>query len=148
MLSKIVSLKGHNTLILTVLGFLSLPMIGNAQSSTGLSSASLEQGYGNARRMTEQAFNPSTRDAQGNRLVKNGVIITDYTSQFARSQGFGGGPPAQRPVPQPRLWAIISALAWLAIGTRLLCPTIRSIMAMLRRTFSRIIARPAKAPDN
>jgi holdfast attachment protein HfaA len=91
MLPKTISNHGFKALMLAALGLISLPAIGHAQSSTSLSSASLERGYGNARAMTEQAFNPSTRDAQGNRVVKNGIILTDYTSKFAGSGGFGGG---------------------------------------------------------
>jgi len=52
-----------------------LPVQGMAQTiSSGI--GSLEAGYGNARAMESATFNPSTRDSQGNRIIKDGVIQT------------------------------------------------------------------------
>jgi holdfast attachment protein HfaA len=88
---KSITIQGFTALTIAAFGFLCLPLISYAQQSTSLSSASLERGYGNARGLTEKSFNPSTRDAQGNRVVKNGIIQTEYTSRFAGAGGFGGG---------------------------------------------------------
>lgn len=52
-----------------------LPFHGMAQTVSG-GIGSLEAGYGNARAMESATFNPSTRDSQGNRIIKDGVIQT------------------------------------------------------------------------
>jgi len=47
-----------------------------AQSSTeSAGAASMEAGYGRSGSVVTQTFNPVTRDANGNRLVVNGVIV-------------------------------------------------------------------------
>ncbi|EDX79628.1 hypothetical protein BBAL3_785 [Brevundimonas sp. BAL3] len=47
-----------------------------AQSSTeSAGAASMEAGYGRSGAVATQTFNPVTRDANGNRLVVNGVIV-------------------------------------------------------------------------
>jgi holdfast attachment protein HfaA len=51
---------------------------GSAQaqsSSESAGAASMEAGYGRAGAVASQTFNPVTRDANGNRLVVNGVIM-------------------------------------------------------------------------
>lgn len=53
---------------------LALPVQGGAQTLGRDGIGSLEAGYGNARAMETERFNPSTRDSQGNRIIKDGVI--------------------------------------------------------------------------
>lgn len=48
----------------------------SAQSTPGATGAAgMEGGYGGAGRIASQPFSPTTRDANGNRLVVNGVIM-------------------------------------------------------------------------
>ncbi len=68
---------------------------GAAPQGGGVST--LEAGYGGAGRVAAQPFQPSTRDANGNRLVVNGRIIdgrgqasTTYTSGTGESGGGAG----------------------------------------------------------
>lgn len=53
---------------------LALPCQGGAQTLGPAGIGSLEAGYGNGRAMETERFNPSTRDSQGNRIIKEGVI--------------------------------------------------------------------------
>lgn len=78
-----------------------------AQSASGSGTGTMEAGYGGAGRVAHQAYNPSTRDANGNRLVVNGRIVdaqgqasTSYSSTstgsstgaaYAQSGAGGGG---------------------------------------------------------
>ena len=69
---------------------------GVAPQGAGVSS--LEAGYGGSGRVAAQPFQPSTRDANGNRLVVNGRIIdsrgqatTTYTSGAGAGDGSTGG---------------------------------------------------------
>ena len=57
------------------IALIALPVHGMAQTVSGGIGA-LEAGYGNARAMETERFNPSTRDSQGNRIIKDGVIQT------------------------------------------------------------------------
>jgi holdfast attachment protein HfaA len=78
---------------LAALGVLASVSAAGAQSFPGAAPqaggvSSLEAGYGGAGRVASQPFQPSTRDANGNRLVVNGRIIdsrgqasTTYTSE-------------------------------------------------------------------
>lgn len=60
----------HRLLALSVLSLLATAGGVQAQSSV----AQMEAGYGGARRTLSTAFNPSTRDANNNRVIMNGVI--------------------------------------------------------------------------
>jgi len=78
--------------------FLVPPAVVLAQAAPGPQGAgigSLEAGYGGAGRVAAQPFQPSTRDANGNRLVVNGRII-DSSGQASTTwsnapAGAGGG---------------------------------------------------------
>lgn len=50
------------------------PCHAGAQTLGGVGLGSLEAGYGNGRAMEAERFNPSTRDSQGNRIIKDGII--------------------------------------------------------------------------
>jgi len=59
-----------------------------AAQSTGSSGASrFQQGYGGARNMTNSATTGSTRDANGNRLIVNGIIQSGASSYSSQSGG-------------------------------------------------------------
>ena len=85
---------------LATLVFLAPPAVALAQAAPGPQGAgigSLEAGYGGAGRGAAQPFQPSTRDANGNRLVVNGRIIdgrgqasTTYTSGTGATGGGAG----------------------------------------------------------
>lgn len=72
-----------------------------APGPQGSGIGSLEAGYGGAGRVAAQPFQPSTRDANGNRLVVNGRIIdgrgqasTTYTGGTGATGGGAGGSSA------------------------------------------------------
>lgn len=65
---------------------LSLPAV--AQTSD---LRALENGYGNGRRLENQPFTPTTRDANGNRLIVNGIIQYDEANtNYSQSSSNGG----------------------------------------------------------
>lgn len=65
---------------------LSLPAV--AQTSD---LRALENGYGNGRRLENQPFTPTTRDANGNRLIVNGIIqYDDANTSYSQSSSNGG----------------------------------------------------------
>lgn len=65
---------------------LSLPAV--AQTSD---LRALENGYGNGRRLENQPFTPTTRDASGNRLIVNGIIqYDDANTSYSQSSANGG----------------------------------------------------------
>lgn len=69
------------------------PAVALAQAAPGPQGAgigSLEAGYGGAGRVAAQPFQPSTRDANGNRLVVNGRII-DGRGQASTTYSSGTG---------------------------------------------------------
>ena len=72
-----------------------LGLAGSANAQTTSSSlTSLEAGYGGARAIETTRFSPTTRDAQGNRLVLNGSIQqgqanSSFMSGGAASSGSG-----------------------------------------------------------
>ena len=49
-------------------------------TSSSASPNNFESGYGNARDTVSQPFNPSTRDANNNRLIENGIIMSPGSS--------------------------------------------------------------------
>lgn len=62
-----------------------------AQSMSATSSA-FETGYGRTRGAEERAIDPSTRDANGNRVLLDGVIITGSdNSVYSQSRTYGAG---------------------------------------------------------
>ncbi|ADU12898.1 holdfast anchoring protein HfaA [Asticcacaulis excentricus] len=80
----------RTTVLLTGLVFtgplLALPAV--AQTSD---LRALENGYGNGRRLENQPFTPTTRDANGNRLIVNGIIqYDDANSRYSQSSSNGG----------------------------------------------------------
>lgn len=74
-----------------VLADLSLPIPALAQTAPvrGGTLSTYEAGYANGRKMDSRTFDPSTRDADGNRLIINGIIQADAASQ-TRSDGAAG----------------------------------------------------------
>ena len=79
-----------------VIAALSLSAIGaHAQTmsaaSLAASSKSLDSGYGGARDMVTGAFNPSTRDANNNRIVQDGLIQTGQGGSSVLSSSIMGG---------------------------------------------------------
>lgn len=84
----------HCCLIAIGLGSL-LPSLGQAQVA---SLRSMEGGYENGRQIETQAFNPSSRDLNGNRLVVNGIIQSgDKTSNYTSSDSTASGLFSQAP---------------------------------------------------
>ena len=60
--------------------------------SMSTASAGFETGYGRARGAEERAINTSTRDANGNRLLLDGVIVTGSdNSVYSQSRSYGAG---------------------------------------------------------
>jgi holdfast attachment protein HfaA len=60
--------------------------------SMGTSAASYEAGYGSSGARLQTAVDPSTRDANGNRVILDGVMVTGLdNSVYARSQSYGAG---------------------------------------------------------
>lgn len=62
-----------------------------ADASRISSAPSLEAGYGNARAMVSGQFNPSTRDANNNRVVQDGLIQTGQGGSQLLNNAFMGG---------------------------------------------------------
>ncbi|WKL56978.1 holdfast anchoring protein HfaA [Asticcacaulis sp. ZE23SCel15] len=64
-------------IIFSGLGLAVAAMSGTVQAqSMSSTSSSFETGYGRARGSEERAIDPSTRDASGNRVIVDGVIVT------------------------------------------------------------------------
>lgn len=73
---------------------------GLACAQTSALSKKIERGYGSSADVMDKAFNPSTRDANGNRIVTDGVIqsgvgnsslTTNSTNSLAGAQYFQSG---------------------------------------------------------
>ncbi|HWU49857.1 MAG: holdfast anchoring protein HfaA [Asticcacaulis sp.] len=63
-----------------------------AQFSTSNTAASFETGYGLARNEMQTAINPSMRDANGNLVLQDGMIMTGTdNSVYSYSQTLGAG---------------------------------------------------------
>ncbi len=81
-------------LILTVAA-LALPAMAagaaSAQSTGSAGAAQFQAGYGASRYTTAQASSGSTRDANGNRLVVNGIIQSGASSYSSSSAGVASG---------------------------------------------------------
>ncbi|MDP3404307.1 MAG: holdfast anchoring protein HfaA [Brevundimonas sp.] len=67
----------------TILAGLAPASLALAQSVSGSGLGAMESGYGGAGRVAHQAYNPSTRDANGNRLIVNGRIIDPRGQAFS-----------------------------------------------------------------
>lgn len=81
-------------LILTVAA-LALPAMAagaaSAQSTGSAGAAQFQAGYGASRYTTAQPSSGSTRDANGNRLVVNGIIQSGASSYSSSSAGVSSG---------------------------------------------------------
>ncbi len=81
-------------LILTVAA-LALPVVAagaaSAQSSGSAGAAQFQAGYGASRYTTAQASSGSTRDANGNRLIVDGIIQAGASSYSSSSAGVSSG---------------------------------------------------------
>lgn len=78
---------------LTVLGIGGGLMASQSTAQSMNSSAgAYERGYGIAKGQMEQAVNPSTRDANGNRVLLDGMMVLGSdNSVFSQSQSYGAG---------------------------------------------------------
>ncbi|MDO9609365.1 MAG: holdfast anchoring protein HfaA [Brevundimonas sp.] len=63
------------------------PSIAVAQTTGSSGAARFQQGYGSARSSTTTATTGSTRDANGNRLIVNGIIQSGASSYSSQSGG-------------------------------------------------------------
>jgi holdfast attachment protein HfaA len=64
-------------IIFSGLGLAAAAMCGSVQAqSMSSTSSAYETGYGRTRGAEERAIDPSTRDANGNRVIVDGVIVT------------------------------------------------------------------------
>ncbi|HEY1071413.1 holdfast anchoring protein HfaA [Brevundimonas sp.] len=81
-------------LILTV-AVLALPVVAaeaaSAQSTGSAGAAQFQAGYGASRYTTAQASSGSTRDANGNRLIVNGIIQSGASAYSSSSAGVSSG---------------------------------------------------------
>ena len=81
-------------LILTVAA-LALPIVAagaaSAQSTGSAGAAQFQAGYGASRYTTAQPASGSTRDANGNRLIVNGIIQSGASSYSSATAGVSSG---------------------------------------------------------
>ena len=63
------------------------PPLAAAQTTGSSGAARFQQGYGSARSATNTAATGSTRDANGNRLIVNGIIQSGASSYSSQSGG-------------------------------------------------------------
>jgi holdfast attachment protein HfaA len=80
--------------LIALSGAVALPVPALAQSTParGGTLSSYEAGYANGRAMDSRTFDPSTRDANGNRLIINGILQADAAGQ-TRSDGMVNSGP-------------------------------------------------------
>jgi holdfast attachment protein HfaA len=71
----------------TVLAILVLAAPAAAQTTGSSGAAQFQQGYGAARSATSSATTGSTRDANGNRVIVNGLIQSGASSYSSQSGG-------------------------------------------------------------
>ena len=78
-----------NRLILPVaaIALLALPAAATAQSAGSTGMANYQSGYGGSRYTTSQAQTGSTRDANGNRLIVDGLIQSGASAYSSQSGG-------------------------------------------------------------
>ena len=74
---------------LAIAGFvaIALPGVAAAQSAGSTGAAQFQNGYGSARYTTARPTTGSTRDANGNRLIVNGVIRPNASAYSTASGG-------------------------------------------------------------
>mgnify|MGYP007009436920 CR=1 FL=1 len=84
----------HIALSATIGLALAIPAMAQAQSSGSSGAGQFQAGYGGSRYTTARAQSGSTRDANGNRLIVDGLIQSGASSYSAQSGGvsssFGG----------------------------------------------------------
>lgn len=78
-------------LTLAVGGVLAVPGLACAQSQGSYGASSFQSGYGNARQATSSATTGSTRDANGNRLIVDGIIQSGASAYSSVSGGVYNG---------------------------------------------------------
>lgn len=71
----------------TALAAVLLPVAAHAQTAGSNSAAQFQSGWGNSRYSTSQAQTGSTRDANGNRLIVDGIIQSGASSYSSYSSG-------------------------------------------------------------
>ncbi len=80
---------------LVPIGVLALSLIGSTAMAAGtgrsLAAPIQDSGYGNARGSVMGTFDPSTRDANNNRIVKDGLIQTGTGGSQISTDGTMGG---------------------------------------------------------
>lgn len=80
-------------LTLAVGGVLAVPGLACAQSQGSYGSAGFQNGYGNARQSTASTVSGSTRDANGNRLIVDGIMqlgASSYSRVTGGYSNYGG----------------------------------------------------------
>ena len=80
---------------LSLVGLCSLPMVALAQQAGSQSVGQLQAGYGGSRYTTARAATGSTRDANGNRLVVNGIIQAGASQYNQSSAGVSSSAQSQ-----------------------------------------------------
>ena len=73
--------------VLATLFVAAAPSLAMAQTTGSGGAARFQQGYGSARNLTNTAATGSTRDANGNRLIVNGLIQSGASSYSSQSGG-------------------------------------------------------------
>ena len=80
-------------LTLAVGGVLAIPGLACAQSQGSYGSSNFHNGYGNARQATSSSVSGSTRDANGNRLIVDGIMqlgASSYSRVTGGYSSYGG----------------------------------------------------------
>ena len=72
---------------LAATALLALPAVAAAQSAGSTGMANYQSGYGGSRYTTSQAQTGSTRDANGNRLIVDGLIQSGASAYSSQSGG-------------------------------------------------------------
>lgn len=69
---------------------LTVPSLAFAQATSSRGVSAYETGYGMTRNQMQHGVNPSTRDANGNRVLMDGTIVTEE-SVYSYSKTLGAG---------------------------------------------------------
>lgn len=72
---------------LAAIALLAVPAVAAAQSAGSTGMANYQSGYGGSRYTTSQAQTGSTRDANGNRLIVDGLIQSGASAYSSQSGG-------------------------------------------------------------
>ncbi len=67
------------------------PAMAQTAPARGGTLSTYEAGYANGRAMESRTFDPSTRDANGNRLIVNGIIQADAAGQTRSDGAYNNG---------------------------------------------------------